>query len=177
MYLQRTDNTRVRKSGKIAPFHPHVRGLHHGIHPNFLQTSPGLSSLAVLHAPGAVARHTSGNAPNATHTDPTTAQALQSPQTLCRSPPPTTLYRLRTDDRCPSQDPWCPAASDHLHARTPAHRRYPGAVLSGPGLFLCRLDRTWQHPCQWTSYHLSTPMDQFFYPICTADSRRIRLAS
>src|SRR5205807_6848503 len=29
MYLQRTDNTRVRKSGKMAPFHPHVRGLHH----------------------------------------------------------------------------------------------------------------------------------------------------
>src|SRR2546426_1178320 len=87
------------------PFHPHVRGLHHGIHPDFLQTSPGLSSLAVLPAPCAVARRTSGNAPNATHTDPTTAQALQSPQTLCRSPPPTTLYRLRTDDRCPSQDP------------------------------------------------------------------------
>src|SRR5262245_20644466 len=61
MYLQQTDNTRVRKSGKMAPFHPHVRGLHHGIHPNVLHTSPGLSSLAVLHAPCAVARHTSGN--------------------------------------------------------------------------------------------------------------------
>src|SRR5437588_3876047 len=84
MYLQQTDNTRVRKSGKIAPFHPHVRGLHHGIHPNFLQTSPGLSSLAVLHAPCAVARHPSGNAPHATHSAPTTAQASQSPQTLCR---------------------------------------------------------------------------------------------
>src|SRR5262249_53513750 len=79
MYLQQTDNTRVRKSGKIAPFHPHLRRLHHGIRPNFLQPSPGLSSLAVLHAPCAVARHTSGNAPNATHTDPTTAQASQSP--------------------------------------------------------------------------------------------------
>src|SRR5437870_8841812 len=105
MYLQQTDNTRVRKSGKIAPFHPHVRGLHHGIHPNFLQTSPGLSSLAVLPALWAVARHTSGNAPNATHTDPTTAPASQSPSTLCRPPPPTTLYRLRTGDRFPSQAP------------------------------------------------------------------------
>src|SRR5262244_1444373 len=109
MYLQQTDNTRVRKSGKIAPFHSHVRGLHHGIRPNFLQPSPGLSSLAVLHAPCAVARHTSGNAPNATHTDPTTAQASQSPYTLCRPPPPTALYRRRTGDRFPSQAPWCPA--------------------------------------------------------------------
>src|SRR5262249_50699717 len=30
---------------------------------------------------------------------------------------------------------------------------------------------------QRTSYHLSTPTGQFFYPICTTDSRRIRLAS
>src|SRR5262249_54786761 len=123
----------------------------HGIHPNFLHTSPGLSSLAVLHAPCAVARHTSGNAPNATHTDPTTAQASQSPYTLCRPPPPTALYRRRTGDRFPSQAPWCPAASDHLHTRTPAHRRPPGAVLSGPGLFLCRLDGTGQHPFPWAS--------------------------
>ena len=30
---------------------------------------------------------------------------------------------------------------------------------------------------QRTSYHLSTPIGQFFYPICTTDSRRMRLAS
>src|SRR5215831_19756362 len=101
MYLQQTDNTRVRKSGKIAPFHPHVRGLHHGIHPNFLQTSPGLSSLAVLHAPCAVARHTSGNAPTPPTPTPPPRKRPKAPQPFAglRHQPLCTACAQATDSR------------------------------------------------------------------------------
>jgi hypothetical protein len=66
--------------------------------------------------------------------------------------------------RCPPQSAGRTPSLHPLHRRTSAHRQHPIALLPRSRLRLSWLARPWQHPRQWTSYHLSTPWVSFFTP-------------
>jgi hypothetical protein len=74
---------RVVRERRKRTNHPRVRGLHHGIDPDFLQPPADLPSVTLLPVACAVALRTPLGLINATPTDATTAEVLPRAQTLC----------------------------------------------------------------------------------------------
>src|SRR5712692_9690694 len=104
-------------------------------------------------------RHT-----EATPASPTTPHAPPCPEALSWPHPQAPLRGLCAGSCAASTGALCPTTPHRLHAWPPAPGGHVVAFSPAAPLCLSGLGGAGQSQCQWTSYHLSTPICQFFTP-------------
>ena len=85
VYVNVADNSINTKTRYNAPLHYHLRGHRHGTNPLFLRTRARCSGVDIPHALVAVAERLPCPSPADRTIQATPTQAMQSPQTVCRT--------------------------------------------------------------------------------------------
>ena len=164
VYLYRAGHSVACKTGIMPPFHHHERGQRDGIPPLFLPVGAVGSALAVLPVACGLAQSSRRRRPEATRAPTAIPQAPSGPAALSWPYPHAPLRGLCAGSCAAPTGALRPTTSHRLHAGPPAPGGHVVAFLPAAPLCLSGLGGAGQSQCQWTSYHLSTPICQFFTP-------------
>src|SRR5215471_11232315 len=128
-----------------------MREFCHGLSSLFLPVGAGRPGVALRHASVGVAKRPCHGVPNDTGAYTPTASAPSCAETLCGPHHQAALRRLCARQRPPPRGPLPSATAHRARAGTPPPGGHLGALLPKPTLYLSRLGRLGESPCQWPS--------------------------
>src|SRR6267378_7741155 len=136
---------------KYPHFSTCMRGFCHGLPSLFLSVGADRPGVAVPHAPVGVAQRPRRRVPAAAGAHTPTAQTPPCAHTLCGPHHQAALRRLCIQ-QCPSPtDTLSPATPHRAHAGAPPPGRHLDTFLLKSELYVLRMGRMGQSPCQWPS--------------------------